>query len=377
MKIDVHTHILPAPDQLPDWTERSGYPGWVKLDGIQAGTGESGHCAAGGCACARMMQSVPGGGHRFFREVQANCWDPVVRIREMDSDAGGHVAMQALSTVPVMFSYWAHPQHALDLARLLNDHIAEICRAHPDRFCGLATLPMQDPAMAIGELERCMGTLGFRGIQIGTNIAGRPLNDARVVEVLAACERLGACVFVHPWDMLHAVAPGDRSGAPVPPPMHPRMAPHWMNWLVGMPMETCLAICNVLFGGILERLPQLRIGFAHGGGSFPGTIGRIEHGFHARPDLCQTDTSTSPEHQLRTDRGPARFYVDSLTHEPHALVNLVRLFGAERIMLGSDYPFPLGEACPGQMLDSAAVGISDRERAWIRSESARVFLGLA
>lgn len=321
-----------------------------------------------------MLQSMPGGSHRFFREVQPNCWDPRVRIREMDTAEGGLVGMQALSTVPVMFSYWARPSHASDIARLLNDHIADICRAHPARFCGLATLPMQDPGLAVGELERCMGVLGFRGVQIGSNINGRPLNDPGVVEVLAECQRLNACVFVHPWDMLAAVPPA--GAPPVPPSMHPRMAPHWMNWLVGMPMETCLAICNVVFGGVLERLPNLRIGFAHGGGAFPGTLGRIEHGFHARPDLCQTDTRSAPESHLQSTAGPAKIYVDSLCHEPYALANLVRLFGADRIMLGSDYPFPLGEACPGRMIETAMPDLSPREKTLILGLTAAGFLGL-
>lgn len=173
------------------------------------------------------------------------------------------------------------------------------------------------------------------------------------------------------------------SDVPQPHPIHPRLAKYWANWLVGMPMETCLAICSVLFSGLLDRLPRLRLGFAHGGGSFPGTIGRIEHGFHARPDLCQTDTKTSPLQHLRTlsppagpdgDR-PARFYVDSLTHEPHALRELIRLMGAERIMLGSDYPFPLGEDQPGTMIESMP-DLSPEIRDRLLSRTAIEFLGI-
>ncbi len=203
-------------------------------------------------------------------------------------------------------------------------------RAHPGRFFGLGTLPLQAPDLAIEEMERCIGELGLHGVEIGTHVNEWNLDHAALFPVLAAAERLGAAVFVHPWDMLG----------------RERMSKYWLPWLVGMPAETSLAICSLIFGGVLERLPRLRLAFAHGGGAFPGTLGRIEHGFRVRPDLCATENDKSPRHYLH------RLYFDSLVHDADMLRYLIRLVGAERIALGSDYPFPLGEAEPGKLIES-------------------------
>lgn len=337
--LDLHTHILPP--SWPDLADRFGYPGWIALDPCSHQTATGGQPC-----CARMLRDG-----RNFRTVQRNCWDPATRLEEIDRLSGPGAA-QALSTVPVMFSYWAKPADALFLSQLLNDHIAGICRDHPASFFGLGTVPLQDPDLACRELERCVRDLGLRGIQIGTHVeanrfvnggAGRKddwnLNEPALFPVFQTAARLNAAVFVHPWDMMGTA----------------QMERYWLPWLVGMPAETSRAICSVIFGGVLERLPTLRIGFAHGGGSFPGTIGRIQHGFEARPDLCAIDNSVPPRAYLtRTDAAgravPARFYVDSLTHDPDTLRALLRLMGPQRIALGSDYPFPLGEAEPGRMI---------------------------
>jgi aminocarboxymuconate-semialdehyde decarboxylase len=304
-------------------------------------------------------------GDRVFREITDNVWEPARRLEEMDR-AG--VSMQVLSTVPVMFSYWAKPADALDLSRRLNDHIAEVVRANPARFTGLATIPLQDPDLAARELERCVRDLGLRGAQIGTHVDANKhfgrvdtlnLDNAVLQPVWSAAEQIGAAIFVHPWDMVGKE----------------RMPKYWLPWLVGMPAETSLAICSMIFGGVFERFPKLRVAFAHGGGAFPLTIGRIEHAFHVRPDLCAMDNKTTPRSYLAHGETPARFYVDSLVHDADALKLLIKLFGAQRVALGSDYPFPLGEADAGTLIESIT-DLSDDAKAQLLSGTAREFLDL-
>ena len=331
LRIDLHTHILP--ERWDDLDRRYGQPGFVRIEHVGPGR-------------ARLLREG-----RCFREISDNCWDPARRIEECQA-AG--VDVQVLSTVPVMFSYWAKPEHAHDLSRMLNDHIATVVAAHPTRFVGLGTLPLQDPDRAIAELERCLGELGLAGVQIGTHVGSWNLDRPELFPVFRRAAELGAAVFVHPWDMLGAE----------------RMEKYWLPWLVGMPTETCLAICSLIFGGVLERLPALRVGFAHGGGSFPGTFGRIEHGFQARPDLCATDNAVEPRRYL------GRFYLDSLVHDQEMLRHLLRLVGARRVALGSDYPFPLGEDPPGRLID-ALEGLEPGDRERLLSGTALEFLGLS
>jgi len=329
LKIDVHTHILP--ERLPDFSKVPGGERFVRIEHREAGR-------------ARMMI-----GGSLFREIEGNSWDPETRLAECDS-AG--VGVQVLSTVPVMFSYWAEPGPALELSKYLNDQIAGVVAAHPARFAGLGTVPMQSPGLAIRELERCVRELGLSGIEIGSNVNGSNLDSPELFPIFEAAASLGAAVFVHPWEVLG----------------RDRMTRYWLPWLVGMPAETSLAICSLIFGGVLERLPALRIAFAHGGGSFPATIGRIAHGFDVRPDLCAVSNDVSPREYLK------RIYLDSLVHDPRMLRYLVELMGADRVALGSDYPFPLGEDRPGALIESC--GFPEETRARLLHGTALEWLGV-
>lgn len=324
-KIDIHTHILP--EHLPKWADKFGYGGFVELQ----------HTSS--CSANMIIDG------KLFRQIEQNCWNPVQRMADGD-EHGIHI--QVLSTIPVLFSYWTPPKDGLEIARYLNDHIATVCRKHPSRFIPLGTLPLQDPELAIVEMQRCMDTLGFAGFEIGSHINDWNLDAQELFPFYEAAEKMGAAIFVHPWDMVGKE----------------KMPKYWLPWLVGMPAETSLAICSMMFGGVFEKFPGLRVAFAHGGGAFPGTYGRIQHGFKVRPDLIPLN----PDHYI------GKFWVDSLVHDADMLDKIIALFGVDKVALGSDYPFPLGELSPGKLIEQSAYDAD--EKSWLNYRSAEAWLGL-
>lgn len=305
MKIDIHTHIMP--DKMPNWVQKFGYGEFIHL--------EHRNCKA----C--MMK-----GDKLFREVEDNCFDAALRIKEMDET---DVTVQVLSTIPVLFNYWAQAKDGHETSRFFNDHIAETVEKNPKRFIGIGTVPLQDIDLAIGEMERCVTELKMPGLEIGSNINGINLNDSIFFPFYEAAEKLDCALFVHPWEMMG----------------QDQMQKYWLPWLVGMPGETSRAICSMIFGGVFEKFPELRVAFAHGGGSFPITIGRIEHGFNVRPDLVAIDNSVNPRDYI------GKFWIDSLVHDKQAMNFIIDLMGVDKICMGSDYPFPLGEHHPGKLIE--------------------------
>ena len=329
LKIDTHAHILPA--QWPDLATKYGddrFPVMVNTEGRH-----------------RIYKDG-----KFFREVWANAFDAQYRTAEY---AKFGVQAQAISTVPVLFSYWAKANQALELHRFLNDHTAQICRDHPRHYAGIGTVPLQSPTLAIQEMERCIEELGLQGVQIGSHVDAWNLDAPELFPFFEAAADLGAAILVHPWDMM-----GRES-----------MPKYWLPWLVGMPAEQSRAACCLILGGVLERLPELRVCLAHGGGSFPYTIGRIEHGFRMRPDLVATDNARSPREYFD------RLFFDSCVHDPQALRYLIDVAGADRVMLGTDYPFPLGEQQPGSGI--AALNLDPTDSARLYHGTALQWLGLS
>lgn len=315
LKIDMHSHILPK--TMPNWTQKFGYGKFIHLESNPDGS-------------ANMMQ-----GGQFFRRIVENCWDEQLRIEEYKPY---NTQVQVVCTIPVMFSYWAKTADALELSRFLNDHIADLVVRFPKNYIGLATIPMQDPQAAIQELERAKA-IGHVGIQIGSNINDENLSEEKFFPIFEACERLGMAVMIHPWQMM-----GFDS-----------MKKYWLPWLVGMPAETSRAACSLIFGGVLERLPNLRVCFSHAGGSFLPTLGRIEHGFNCRPDLVAIDNPHNPRTYL------GKFWVDSITHDIAALEYILKLQGSKRVCLGSDYPFPLGDLEIGKFIEDSQLSPEVKE----------------
>ncbi|MEU6592576.1 amidohydrolase family protein [Streptomyces sp. NPDC046881] len=313
---DCHTHTLPR--RWLDLAERYGDDRWPVRRHVDA-------CSA---------DLFVGGKH--FRTVPHTCWDPAARIEQMDATG---VARQWLSVTPVMFGYWAPPRQSAEMARHVNDGIAEMTRYAPDRFTGLATLPMGDPDLAVGELERAVGQLGLSGVEIGTNIAGRELDDPMFRPVFEAVAELDVPVLVHPWDVRSA----------------DRLARYNAMYTVGMPTETAYAALALLQGGVLAQVPGLRVLLAHGAGALAWLLPRIDRGWQTWPKL----RGGAPEPPGTLAR---RLWADSLAGDEANLRLVAERIGWDHLVLGTDYPFPFGEQRPGDVVHESSLDAGVKSR---------------
>jgi aminocarboxymuconate-semialdehyde decarboxylase len=311
--IDIHAHFVPAAYLRA--IEAEGEPRGVRL--IRGPDGP-------------MIQvgPVPIG------PITAHYYDLDLRLKAMNAQG---VAVHALSLMPPMV-YWADEAAALGLARLVNDAMAEAARAHPDRFVVLATLPMQNPVAAAGEVERAVNELGCRGIYLGTNVRGKELADVSFQPVFERIHALGVPVFLHPLNVIGAQ----------------RLAGYHLHNLLGNPFDTTVAAANLIFGGLLDRFPKLKICLPHAGGALPYLIGRLNHGWKVRQE-CRA-LKKPPSSYLR------RFTYDTISHAPESLNYLIELVGADRVMMGSDYCFDMGYERPVAAVTALKLSRSDQEK---------------
>jgi aminocarboxymuconate-semialdehyde decarboxylase len=260
------------------------------------------------------------------------------------------VGMRVLSPPPFTYRYWADPADATALSRLLNEATAAVVHDHPDRFLGLCTLPLQDPPAALREFERATDELGLVGVTLGTDVDGRSLADPALRPLLAAVAERGRPVLVHP-DFVPSA----------------RLSQHYLINLVGLPTESAITLGNLLLAGVLQELPQLRIGFVHGGGTAPALLGRLDKGWTVRPE-ARTATDRLPSSQL------TNVFFDTLTHSPQALRYLIDVVGADHVMVGTDAPFDVEDVDPLAHLQ-ACPGLTGQERDTVLFETVRRWLG--
>ena len=274
------------------------------------------------------------------------------RLEDMDRMG---IDIQAISPAPFQFFYFAPPERGAALARQVNEGIAALVAATPQRFVGLGSVPLQNADLAIQELDHAIGTLGLRGIEINTNVNGLDLTDARLglEPFFARADALGAVIFLHPV--------GFSEGS--------RLADHYFNNVIGNPLDTTVAVSHLIFDGVVARYPNIRFIAAHGGGYVSHYWARMDHAWRARQD-CRTMIDRAPSSYLKT------FYVDTMVFDPEMLRHLVDLFGAQRVLLGTDYPYDMGEERPRELIASVR-GLSSDEVAQIEGLNAVKLLDIA
>lgn len=328
LRIDFHTHIIA--EDFPNLVEKYGDHRFPYLRPT--------------CSCGAEIiveQNV-------FRKITNQAWSLDKRLEDMEKEG---IDIQVLSPIPVTFSYWSDPNQGLELSKFQNDFIASCIAQYPERFLGLGTVPLQDTMLAIKEMERTVDELGLHGLQIGTNVNGKNLDDEALREFFVAAHEKNVPLFVHPWATLG----------------RERMPRHNFMYMVGMPSETALAAGSMIMSGMLESLPNLKVCFAHGGGSLPYLLPRMDKGWTVWPQIRKTDKP--PSHYAK------QLYYDSLVYEPINLQLMLERFGAERIIAGSDYPFLLREVPSGNVIGELA-NLSEAEKDKMLGENARSFLAI-
>ena len=250
-----------------------------------------------------------------------------IEQRLADMDKMG-IDVQAISTSPSQYFYRLEPDLGRRTSRLINERLAEIVALHPDRFVALGTVPMQEPKLAVAELEYCMKKLGFRGLEIGTNVRKVELSDERFNPLFAKAEELGAVIFLYPSGFT------DTS----------RLGPHFLTNVIGNPLDTTFALSHIVFGGVLERYPRLKFVAAHGGGYLGHYPARMDHAYKVRPE-CHDHISRPPSHYMK------KIYFDTMVFGEKQLEHLVSLWGAEHVVIGTDYPYDMGYYKPVEFVN--------------------------
>ena len=253
-----------------------------------------------------------------------------IEVRIADMDRMG-IDIQAVCPAPQQTYYWTEPGLGLEVSRMINDRLAQIVATWPDRFVALGTVPLQNVELAVAELERCVKQLGLRGVEINPNVAGRELTDPslNLDRFFAKARELDIVIFMHPIGFTQ----GDR------------LMDHYLNNLIGNPLDTTVGTSHLIFGGVMERHPGLKIVLPHAGGFLGHYWARMDHGWRARPD-CRTVIKKPPTSYLK------KFFFDTITFDPEMLGNLIDKFGAAQVLLGTDYPFDMGEEDPVGLIDS-------------------------
>lgn len=284
-----------------------------------------------------------------LRDIKDKLTDPAVRLADMDRMG---IDIQAISVAPPQFYYWTDPELGRQLARMQNENLADIVAGNPDRFVGLATVPMQDATSAVAELDYAINTLGFRGVEINTNVAGLDLDDPRFRPFFAKVAELDVVVLLHP----NGFTGGER------------LSQYYLTNVVGNPLDTTVALTRMIHGGVLEDHPGLKLCFVHGGGYLPFYSSRMDHAWEQRPE-GRHHITRAPSTYLR------QVYVDGLVFDEAHLGFLIQQMGADHVVLGTDYPFDMGFYDPLGQLEKVA-GLSDEQRRKIRSDTAAMLLKL-